>query len=616
MSGYSIEIEEAKNWYIQKKRQHPIQTFTGTEPSLLNVSPFAVEPSWDFAEKGEISQTKETIYVPLSDRELLQDKWNMAMLMLNKDRTGEIKSKTVLFVADKTYYETVGTLPNLENFTGLLFQVNEEGEMGLLTHALNGEIQNFGNAAKFGLVTEDDDKSDDDYAFYDIGAFSVTNGFAGRDGCLVCWGDASNVYGLWNKIMCSIKNLFNPDCPGGDTDISDAGAPTPFLNDASSGGSPYITGTMDEEGPIMLTGGGGGCAGCTSVGDHLSVPDFAAQLLLGMVSSYDYPFTKEELVEIIPESCMQDFLAGHTLTNLPTTPPACAVELLDAYVEVANWLDTKPQFNSDEKEWMKENFMHTKEVIMPFMLEYNLDEKVKIFIEVSSTTSISNEELIDLLLDVPDGIILTSSFLKNEKARCVYYELKKTENNLFLKTIGAFIDSEELELRLSADESIFEGGDNYATDGVAIDDDLYTKGELTIAINPNYIDSSIPLVEIAGTLLHEGIHAAMYHWLYTKGKVDDLRINEKKSVWNRYLNEYYNGSVENTQEAFMANYYVDELARGLKDFDKKPQFSMDSYKYIAWDGLRDYSQILDQQANENFKNLHFEMIIQAKKSCQ
>lgn len=66
----------------------------------------------------------------------------------------------------------------------------------------------------------------------------------------------------------------------------------------------------------------------------------------------------------------------------------------------------------------------------------------------------------------------------------------------------------------------------------------------------------------------------------------------------------------------MVNYCVDELAKGLNDFNGPSQFSINHYKYIAWDGLRAYSSILDAQANANFKRLHDTMIAQTKRSCE
>jgi hypothetical protein len=110
-----------------------------------------------------------------------------------------------------------------------------------------------------------------------------------------------------------------------------------------------------------------------------------------------------------------------------------------------------------------------------------------------------------------------------------------------------------------------------------------------IELNPLLCGESLskdPL-EIAGTLLHELIHARIFESLYNKGFDLNSVANQKYAdLWKNFIQSKYPNiqPVGNDQHKFMAQAYVNDLAQALHDLNGGVGEPSD-YLLIAWQGL-------------------------------
>jgi hypothetical protein len=108
----------------------------------------------------------------------------------------------------------------------------------------------------------------------------------------------------------------------------------------------------------------------------------------------------------------------------------------------------------------------------------------------------------------------------------------------------------------------------------------WNSNNIDLRLNKNAIDN-LSSIEVALTLLHEGIHAEMYRKLLGINGTINLNINNFPSLFNMYA-EYKNDG--QYQHQFMANYYIDIMSTALKQYDGN-RFSLDYYQALAWEGL-------------------------------
>ena len=114
---------------------------------------------------------------------------------------------------------------------------------------------------------------------------------------------------------------------------------------------------------------------------------------------------------------------------------------------------------------------------------------------------------------------------------------------------------------------------------------MVTMLEVTIIIQNNGLRS----LEMAATILHEGIHAEIYRYVdsYRKGVNPENRPNLLGYYFQYQAQNNNTLSTSNAQHQHMADNYVKPIANALRTLDNN-RYSLDSYMPFAWDGLRKF----------------------------
>lgn len=176
------------------------------------------------------------------------------------------------------------------------------------------------------------------------------------------------------------------------------------------------------------------------------------------------------------------------------------------------------------------------------------------------------------LTDSYDYIEETSSFTDNAKIKCIWDKLNDAQNTLLCATLGNFMDTPDYDLRLYV-------GNHPQQCGRTLEEYPTGSGIVAISFDVACIDDRSE-IELAKTILHEGIHAEVYR------VIQDLEGNlidpeDEPYIWEQYRNH------KNWQHEYMANYYLDALADALSEYDDAT-YSMEHYRALAWQGLDEY----------------------------
>ena len=166
------------------------------------------------------------------------------------------------------------------------------------------------------------------------------------------------------------------------------------------------------------------------------------------------------------------------------------------------------------------------------------------------------------------------------KAKCVYDKIK--ELNLFKSTIGKFAKGNyNLILKGWTQNACNNPSDDGCTDATDL-----INGNITIYIQ-NIQQGTL---DLAATILHEGIHAELYKYVdeYQKG----IDPNNRKNLLEYYFAyKVDNGgnrfATSNAQHQHMADAYITPIAEALRQLDNY-QYPIKDYLSLAWDGLRSY----------------------------
>lgn len=115
--------------------------------------------------------------------------------------------------------------------------------------------------------------------------------------------------------------------------------------------------------------------------------------------------------------------------------------------------------------------------------------------------------------------------------------------------------------------------------------------------------------------MHESIHALLYLQVSESGP-DPTDPQSYVTVWEEisfvYLIRTYGNDPNGVQHAVMVHneYWVNRLAEALWNINGQ-QFTIDHYKHLAWDGLRNYSHLWTDDpygADSPYSTLHDERI--------
>jgi hypothetical protein len=192
------------------------------------------------------------------------------------------------------------------------------------------------------------------------------------------------------------------------------------------------------------------------------------------------------------------------------------------------------------------------------------------------------------------NIIVDDSILQNDLTDCVYGKLNSSQ--IFLDLIENFEDGN------STFDLIFELGET----------ENNTYGELfgsppndfVIRIDASWVTIRNGL-EVAGTFLHEVMHAEMRRYLYDQQQNGSTIPGFPGSFtedWNNYV-EQKTGGVGAAEHEAIAEYFIGFLADGLQEYDNS-QLNRAYYEAVAWDGLlnTDAWENADQNQIGQFRN--------------
>ncbi|HRE67851.1 MAG TPA: hypothetical protein PLM56_10230 [Cyclobacteriaceae bacterium] len=121
---------------------------------------------------------------------------------------------------------------------------------------------------------------------------------------------------------------------------------------------------------------------------------------------------------------------------------------------------------------------------------------------------------------------------------------------------------------------------------------IYPYNEVTITLDQARLENR-RTVEVARTFLHEAVHAKIFSDLAKAGIASNEQLTSDNfpGLFDAYV-EHKNGNIpaDQVHHQYMAGYYVNLIATGLKEFDTRnhnnPEITMDHYVALAWDGLR------------------------------
>ncbi|WP_417363432.1 hypothetical protein [Galbibacter sp.] len=170
------------------------------------------------------------------------------------------------------------------------------------------------------------------------------------------------------------------------------------------------------------------------------------------------------------------------------------------------------------------------------------------------------------------------------KANCAYQKLKKQNGDLFKTTIGKFIDDPKYNLIITT-VGACGGEDTACTNGREVDKD----GTIKIIFKNAYE----PTLELAASILHEGIHAELFR--YVSRRKSGVDPNDRPRLLQLY--QYYKGIVDNpnyngdpvtdAQHTYMAENYVKPIAEAIRSLDGN-KYLLEYYMWYGWEGLEKY----------------------------
>ena len=201
-------------------------------------------------------------------------------------------------------------------------------------------------------------------------------------------------------------------------------------------------------------------------------------------------------------------------------------------------------------------------------------------------------------MDYENQIIKDSSFI-GTIADCVLDELISTGNNIFRTISEAFTNNNsEYKIRFTVEQS-----SQNAPAHTPLPDE---NNIINIEIDPDYVNGNA--IDLAAIILHETIHAEL-HRIYLTNNQQPNPLPQDLFNWYIDMWERYEGLTNSSQSAiataaehyYMAAYYINNIAQGLRQFDENAQ-SLEHYKGFAWEGLSDYGIEAGYITSDEFGN--------------
>ncbi|TVZ52690.1 hypothetical protein [Dokdonia sp. Hel_I_53] len=259
---------------------------------------------------------------------------------------------------------------------------------------------------------------------------------------------------------------------------------------------------------------------------------------------------------------------------------------------------------------------------MSLPYHYTIQEaSVLTSIETSTGETLSEEQLSVLLenplfalevkealeedgeVDIENGILKDSSFI-NTPMDCVLTSLIEDNNNLWKRTSEAFRPNDSpFNIRFST----YNNPIDTSSARTGIPDE---NGLITIRFHLANISSGG--IDIATDIFHETFHAEL-HRIHFSNNSPPNSLSQQQFQWFEKMWRFYSdqNSDQNyvataSEHYFMAQYLINPISRGLREFDSNSQ-TLEHYKYPSWSGLESVgirSGYISRTEINNLSNLY------------
>ncbi|KGO78812.1 hypothetical protein Q763_16630 [Flavobacterium beibuense F44-8] len=303
------------------------------------------------------------------------------------------------------------------------------------------------------------------------------------------------------------------------------------------------------------------------------------------------------------------------------------------------YLNSKPSLKDAVKDYLAEgNLINGPETIdlaleiVQFAMDNGTEDAIKL-LEYLKDNSPVNEEVLDiahLLLDTLEDegevdfnfiVIKDDSFANNPCLNNVYENLggAPTFDN-YLKAFDS--DFSTADLILAAQPNLMtDDGPAYAITTAPLNNNM-----ITIIFNTDYL--SDPPLRVAGTFMHELIHATIFRWMLEAAETGALQpeegmtqeelinyINNLRNDFPGIYDYYYQRRLPGWQHEQMAAHFMDIIIQAMKEYDSSQ--SEEVYEAIAWIGLKGTISWnnLTQEQRDNYNNIESNYLAN-NPSCQ
>lgn len=175
---------------------------------------------------------------------------------------------------------------------------------------------------------------------------------------------------------------------------------------------------------------------------------------------------------------------------------------------------------------------------------------------------------------------------------------KLLNNNLYKKTLNTFIGTNK-PIDLTFKLAPITEAPGFITYGNAVPKpQTWNSKNVDLTINQSRVPN-MSSIEVALTLLHEGLHAQIYQKLlliHGPAKLNNLNF---PGLFKAYQ-DYAQGGV---QHQYIAQNYITSLSTALRTFDNN-KFELKYYEALAWNGLEgtESFKALKQSDKDNIDN--------------
>ena len=256
--------------------------------------------------------------------------------------------------------------------------------------------------------------------------------------------------------------------------------------------------------------------------------------------------------------------------------------------------------NSSQLNWISDEANNVQVTAIYNFLESNTDFNDDYTQEAISFAKAAIDALMNEgEVDFANEFIKAKSFI-GTPADCVLESFISSENNLFKKTSEAFTQGRS-KYRIKF-TTYTEPGNTIAT--TALPDAF---GIINISYNLTNIN--LPSIEMASSILHETIHAELHRIKLSNNAgpnpLPAAQYNWYVQMWNIFGNGDINRAATGAEHSYMAQYFIDPIASGLREFDENTH-PLENYKYFAWEGLKNrgiFNEYITQAELTNLANL-------------